>query len=473
MRSRATGLITLLGLALIPTPTLAAEPGALAQPPAGIVGGEPSGPCEWPSVVALQTGGLCTATLVHPRVIVYAAHCGTLHTRALFGETVRSPARELPILRCERNSELFAVSSEDYAYCELAEPVEDVAITPLLFGCDEALIEIGTPVTIVGFGDTTTAEPEQVGSKHAAAAAVVGYLSTVGIGGMGVGADAGDSGGPALVQLDDGSWRVLGIVSGGGGDGATVQYVPAPKTVAWIEERSNIDITPCHDGDGSWAPTPACEGMFVSVDPGASWAAGCPGPSSPPSQRCGPAWTELEPDDEPPSVTILEPLDGTMFDGEQIELEVIGEADDLPHGSAGVARVRLLVDGAPWLDELGREAVDEVPPYRFEGVRLEAAGPHAITLVAIDHFGNVGEATATIVLVSPSDDETDETDVGTDGTDTGEESGETDPAGDPPSSTCACTSRRPQADESLAFVLMAALGLGSRRRSRAAIQRRR
>jgi hypothetical protein len=332
VQASASVLLSLSLLSLVwwgsPRVAEAGEPAAITPAPHAIVGGEASGTCEWPTVVALQTGGLCTATLVHPRVLVYAAHCGVHHTFARFGEQVQAPARELAIAYCERNSEVFAVNAMDYAYCVLAEPVEDLAVTPLLFGCDEALIAIGTPVTIVGFGDTNPdpdAGNSMVGIKHAATSSIVNMLGTVAIGGMGTGADAGDSGGPALVQLDDGSWRVLGIVSGGGGNGGVVQYVPAPSTVAWIEERSGVDITPCHASDGSWAPTPACGGMFVATQTDASWAEGCPGPVSPPSDRCGPAWADID-DDDAPLVTIVSPSTGTSLAAAPIAVDVLAEA---------------------------------------------------------------------------------------------------------------------------------------------------
>ncbi len=455
-----------LAVALMPSLVATAEVNALASEPPAIVGGSPSGPCEWPSVVALRTGGLCSGTLVHPRIVVYAAHCGTLHTHVLFGEDVLAPAREVPIARCERASDLFAVSSMDFAYCELAEPVEDVAVTPLLFGCDEALIEVGTPVTIVGFGDTTTEPPEQTGIKHAAQTQVVGYLSTVGIGGTGTGADAGDSGGPALVQLDDGSWRVLGVVSGGGGDGAAVQYVPAPKTVAWIEDRSGVDITPCHASDGSWAPTPACTGMFMAIDPDASWSEGCPGPVSPPSQRCGAPWTESA-DEEPPSVSFVEPLDGSELDGPPAQLVVLAEATDL---GVGVREVRLLVDDIPWVDVHGLTAVDEVPPYRFEDLQLDLDGPHTLTLEAVDHNGNQASVSATVLVGDPPS----ETETETDGD--GESGPALDGGDDAAGCSCALTSSPdPRHDPSrgpLALLLSACvLALRSRRRRRAACRR--
>ncbi|PRQ05027.1 Trypsin [Enhygromyxa salina] len=402
-----------LTLAAIPCRVAsAAPPNDLRPAPAKIVGGSASETCAWPGVVALQSGGLCTGTLVHPRVVVYAAHCGTFHTEVLLGEDIAAPARAVETLTCERNSDLFAVSSMDYAYCLLAEPVEDLAITPPLFGCDEDLIEVGTPVTIVGFGDTTSEGPEQVGLKHEAQTEIVGYLTTIGIGGMGTGADAGDSGGPAFVELDDGSWRMLGLVSGGGGDGATVQYVPAPVTIAWIEDRTGIDLTPCHAGDGSWAPTPACEGFYVATEPGATWAEGCPSARSGPSERCGPPWTELE-DLTPPSVAFVEPLDGDALPSAPIELDVLAAADD---DGVGVAEVRLAIDGAPWLDAFGLASVDQVPPYRFEGVSLAEDGEHLLELEAVDWLGNRAVVGATIIVGDPGDETgegtTDETETG-------------------------------------------------------------
>jgi hypothetical protein len=399
-------LLAVAALAVAPGAVALAGPPAQAETltsdPSAIVGGTASDTCAWPSVVALQTGGLCTGTLVHPRIVVYAAHCGTFHSKVLFGERVDMPAREVETVLCERNSDVFAVSSMDYAYCLLAEPVDDIAITPPLFGCDEELIMIGTPVTIVGFGDTTSEDPQMVGIKHEAQTQVVGYLSTVGIGGMGIGADAGDSGGPAFVELDDGSWHLLGIVSGGGGNGATVQYVPAPKIVAWIEDRSGIDITPCHAGDGSWAPSPACEGFYVQTEPNATWAGACPSVRSGASDRCGQPHGELV-DDEPPSVAFVDPLDGEVFPGAPVIFEVLAEADD--GGGVGVAEVRLRIDGTAWIDALGRTG-DQVPPYRFGDLSFATDAIHVLELEAIDHFGNVAMASATIVVGDVDDSET-------------------------------------------------------------------
>jgi MYXO-CTERM domain-containing protein len=451
-------ILAALAWALTEAVAGAAPPEALTSKPHEIVGGQPCETCAWPSVVALQAGGLCTGTLVHPRIVVYAAHCGTFQPTVRFGEDVDAPTREVATLRCERYSDLFAVSSMDYAFCELEKPVDDVAITPPLVGCDEALIEVGTPVTIVGFGDTTAEDPQQVGVKSEATTQIVGYVSTIGIGGMGTGADSGDSGGPAFVQLDDGSWRMLGIASGGGGDGASVQYVPAPVTIAWIEDRSGVDITPCHAGDGSWAPTPACEGFHVATQAGAQWPEGCPSVRSGPSDRCGPPWTTLE-DLEPPSVAFVEPLDGDVFQAAAVVFGLLAEASD---AGVGVAQVRLSVDGAAWITELGQVAVDEVPPYRFDSILIDGPGEHLLELEAIDHFGNSSTASAVILLAGGDGDGDGDTD--SDG-DTGTETGmETDaaPADDDAADGCQCASEGPPAPMLASLIVLAAASLRRR-----------
>lgn len=425
------GAALMLALA---SPALAhASPAAspdLAPQAAGIVGGEPSLTCAWPQVLAMQNGGLCTGTLIHPRVVAYAAHCGTFQPTLLLGEDVAAPAREIETLYCERNQDIFAVSSQDYAFCVLAEPVEDIPVTPPLAGCEAELLEVGTPVTIVGFGDITSEDPQQTGTKHEAQTEITGMLSTIGIGGMGTGADSGDSGGPAMVQLEDGSWRLLGIVSGGGGDGGTVQYVPAPLIIAWIEAQSGIDVSPCHrvegeedgPGEATWAPTPTCEGFYVATEPGASWEQGCPSARSGPADSCGAPWTELQ-DEDPPTVDFEYPLDGDVLPGPPVQLSVRALADD-GQGS-GVASVRLRIEGEPWLDPFEQPAVDEVPPYAFEDVWLEQGGAQVLELEVLDAFGNQASASITVYV---GEDPADETGTGTE-TETGAGSEETGPDG--------------------------------------------
>ena len=61
----------LTALALCLASAFPIGPHVPAQP---IIGGSEVAACGWPSVVALD--GTCSGTLVHPQVVLYAAHCG-------------------------------------------------------------------------------------------------------------------------------------------------------------------------------------------------------------------------------------------------------------------------------------------------------------------------------------------------------------------------------------------------------------
>jgi len=66
--------------------------------------------------------------------------------------------------------------------------------------------------------------------------------------------------------------------------------------IPWIEEQSGIDVTPCHDADGTWNPSPACRNFSMAPhSPGRTWTSGCAEPAlSPALASCGPGYV---PDD--------------------------------------------------------------------------------------------------------------------------------------------------------------------------------
>jgi uncharacterized protein (TIGR03382 family) len=254
-----------------------------------IVGGQNATTCQWPTAVLLSG---CTGTLVHPLIVTTAAHCGTNHRMATFGETSKTPARRIPIEYCKVYQGENGPEATDFAFCKLRTPVTDVPIVPPLMGCEVDVLKVGQKVVVAGFGvdndnntgfgikrwvETTVNRPDTGRGAQ--------------IGGMGKAPCYGDSGGPAFVQLADGSWRAFGIDSSGLANSCNAGDIMAMiyKAVPWIEQQSGIDISPCHDADGKWNPGPDCHGF--SMDPlatGRSWANGCAEPTlSPPVATCG------------------------------------------------------------------------------------------------------------------------------------------------------------------------------------------
>ncbi|MEM6991403.1 MAG: trypsin-like serine protease [Myxococcota bacterium] len=270
--------------------------------PDAIVNGEDALPCQWPSTVALEKFGslYCTGTLIHPQVILTAAHC--LHPdggwgvpdSVNFGEDALAPELTAEIETCGihplyvSDAELHSPQDAyDLAYCLLDAPV-DVPPTPVIMGCEvEQLVE-GRELTIVGFGASgyPAAGPEGAGSKRWSTQTLQAIDGQDQVFVVGDGsACSGDSGGPAYVQLVDGSWRVLGATARAHPDTpddppyclyGTV-YTGAWNEMLWYEQETDLDVTPCYDPAGRFDPDATC-GLFP-LDPlaDATWEDACAG----------------------------------------------------------------------------------------------------------------------------------------------------------------------------------------------------
>ncbi len=394
------------------------EPAQLPEDPV-IHGGVPAQPCQWPTAVGLFNGqALCSGTLVHPRVVLTAAHCigdGPGPATIQLGESVFEPSREVAVDHCLANPAATGnLGPWDYAYCLLVEPIDDVPPTPPLMGCETARLVQGEPVVIAGFGASSD---DLSGIKHWASTIVSSPSAgeVVLLGAEGTAACAGDSGGSAFVQLGDGSWRAFGIVSGGQTCEGDVTYVTMHSMIGWAEAQTGIDLTPCHDADGTWNPGPQCEG--AALDPASlrgDWQLGCVGPTAAKSSSCGPSFGS-EADTQAPTVAIASPLDGSAL-GVAEPFDIVIVADD--RGGSGVREVSLLIGD----QQVGS---DSEAPWGFSGVQL-AAGSWQLQVVAEDWRGNQGSSEPIIMLVGVDGEETGEGPTSEAGTDDVDESGPTD-----------------------------------------------
>lgn len=355
-----------------------------------IANGSPVVECGWPTAVAVEGGGsLCTGTLIHPQLVVYAAHCGAGNKNIRFSQTAYGGGRSVDVSICRTNPDYLGVGDQghDWAFCRLAEPVTDLPITPPVAGpCENTIIQIGQPVSIAGFGDTLDGN---AGVKHwgdTTLLAVNKPGNTVALGGGGASVCPGDSGGPAYVQFPDGSWRTFGIASTvSGGCGGVGTHSLLEGALQWIESESGLDVTPCTDFEGNWAPGPSCGGFNsapANVGSGTwdNWCAGTP--TSPVSDVCGPAWDAFD-DTKLPTVSITTPVWGEMHPA-GTSLDILVDAAKHPEGFS-IAKIRLEINGA----EVAEDLAD---PYAFRNAQFVEPGVYTMVVIAEDWAGNVVES---------------------------------------------------------------------------------
>jgi MYXO-CTERM domain-containing protein len=395
-RPRSWSPGSLLAALLIAPVAAAAPPSDINQidaprPAPKIYGGEPTGPCAWPTTVSVA--GVCTGTLVDPEIVVYAGHCGPA-AWVWFGERLDDPdaGRVVDTEYCALYPGYDGIATNtDFAFCKLVEPVTDVEIVPILMGCETSLLKPGAEVVAVGYG---LDEFGGYGVKRMVGLPIVAISKSgeVEAGGDGKSICNGDSGGPLFLrlpsQLDpERSWRVFGVTSWGPIDCALPQHFGTlHSVVGWIEQRSGIDITPCHNADGSWQAGPGC-GRFP-LDPGAAggaWKSGCDeqivgGPCS----SCGPP--TIAEDLEPPVLEILEPANGATFSANPksgaAPITVTAKAHDV---GWGIEHVELRIDGVAQPGGTKR-----FPPWTWSATF--PPGTFVLQLVGTDLAGNVGES---------------------------------------------------------------------------------
>jgi MYXO-CTERM domain-containing protein len=328
-----------IGAFLVAMPVRASDP---------IIGGTKTATCGWPSVVRVLDGReQCSGTLIHPKVVMTAAHCLTGGpTTVGFGET-GSQLKRSATCRGGASGETGVGTRNDWAYCVLDEEVTGVPIVPPISGCEmQRYLKAGANLTAVGFGLQSTAGP--VGTKFEVQVPLVSgpTAGVITVGRVGQGLCQGDSGGPVFLHIVDGGvdygWRVVGSTSGGAGANAAsscpgvATFVTSDQHVKQIEATGMYDVTPCLGSDGMWSAGPECKDF--QIDPalgGGSWPA------------CGVGDTIAG--------TIPNSCSPGANDGGGGGGSVDGGRDDASTGSAGAAGREGGVDGGGGTTATGRD----------------------------------------------------------------------------------------------------------------------
>jgi hypothetical protein len=204
---------------------------------AGIVDGSATDFEIWKGVVAVVTDqGLCSGSLIQPRVVLTAGHCVKLYggdigedtydyTEDASSITVRGGAdvgdgdggflvgeAESAVVNPDWTGYADDPAAIDLALILLKEPAEDLG-----YYCvrEDPDLQVGDPGVIVGYGLLSSSDPESAGIHRWGETTLLDIGDRIIEIGDPTAPCQGDSGGPLFTEVDEDEWQITGVTSFG------------------------------------------------------------------------------------------------------------------------------------------------------------------------------------------------------------------------------------------------------------------